>query len=600
LSSIRSSYRNFSKRADKVMADYEKAMLAQGASYMLASQAREIIAAELIKGCDPTIWPEPVALEPSYMPIAITTKQPASKRNSPVITYETKSSPEDIVRLKVWISPDQSFKWQRAELFLKQLAGVKNKVGLEIIGNQISICINLFCRRDDADIVEASFSGKLQNCKLSLVDDDFFSDISLSAWSGIQFFDYFPPDSYFHLLTRPDELIDSPFESLISSISKIPPDGLGICQVLFQPTKTENNWHRNVKILTDLEYIVGQINNLGTIQRYAQQSPSVDMHNMATRMETKAHNDKPFFSTALRIAVLGTDCNLRHLKQLSVFANLFQHGGKSLDYLNDTDYKNKLSIYQIKDMFTLGHTYRNGFLVNSSELVGLAHIPPADIFENYQINFDMLEPLAKEQIDLSHGTLIGYAEIANRQTPICIPDEIRPKHIHTIGRPGMGKSLLEKHMILSDIGKGHGVALLDPHGDLAEELLEYIPKEKVDKVIYFNPADTDWVPIWNPMYPVAGQDIGRATDDLIGVFKGIVSGWGDRMETLLRQSIFSLKHITGTSLLDVYELLQKDSKASEVNKKLILQVITDGIARKFWENEFSKYAPHELSPPIEF
>lgn len=579
------------------MSDYEKAILAQGSSYMLASQAREIISTELIKGCDPTVWPEPVALEPLYMPITIAAKKLEPKQNSLVITYEPKPSPEDIVRLKVWISPDQPFKWQRAELFLKQLASVKNRIGLEIIGNQISICINLFCRQDDADIVEASFSGKLPHCKLSLVDDGIFSGISLSEWSNIQFFDYYPPDSYFHLLTRPDELNDTPLESLISSISKIPREGLGICQVLFQPTKTENNWHRNVKILTDLEYTVGQINNLGAIQRYAQQSPSIDLHNMATRVESKAHNDKPFFTTALRIAVLGTNYNLRHLKQLSVFANLFQHGGKALDYLNDTDYKNKLSIYQIKDMFTLGLTHRNGFLVNSSELVGLVHIPPAGIFENYQINFDMLEPLAREQVDLSQGTLIGYAEIATRQNPICITDEIRPKHIHTIGRPGMGKSLLEKHMILSDIDKGYGVALLDPHGDLAEDILEHIPKEKVDKVIYFNPADPDWIPIWNPMSPIADQDVGRATDDLIGVFKGIVSGWGDRMETLLRQSIFSLKHIAGTSLLDVYELLQKDSRASELNKKLILQVINDGIARKFWENEFPKYAPHELSPP---
>ena len=578
------------------MGEYEKHLLAQAGPFMLASQARQIIQTELPKGCNPEIWPDPVALEPPYTPIFIN-KQSQLQSLENIITYEPKPSAEDIVRLKVWISPQQPFNWQRAELFLKQLSCLKNRAGLEIIGNQVSICLNLLCSKEDAAIIEASFSGKMQNCKLSLVDQDIFSDISLGDWSNIQFFDYFPPDSYFHLLTRPDELINSPFESLISSISHIPPEGLGMCQVLFQPSRPENNWHRNVQILTDMEYLIGQINNLGVLARYAQQSPSADLHNMASRMESKAHNDKPFFAASFRVAVLGTENNPQHLKQLSVFAGLFQYGGKALDFLSDLDYKNKISVYQIKDMFTLGLTFRNGFLVNSSELVGLVHVPPADIFENYQIAFDMLEPLSREQIDLSCGTLIGHASIANRKEPICIPDKMRSKHIHTIGRPGMGKSLLEKNMILSDIANGFGVAVFDPHGDMAEDLLEFIPKEKIGKVIYFNPADPDWVPIWNPMYPIAGQDIGRTTDDLIGVLKSFVTGWGDRMEHLLRHGIFGLKHITGTSLLDVYELLQKNSAVSEINRKMILEVINSEVARQFWINDFSKYTAADLGPP---
>ncbi|MDD5134604.1 MAG: hypothetical protein PHP01_04270, partial [Phycisphaerae bacterium] len=287
------------------MGEIEKALLTQAAPFMLASQARQLIEKEFTKGCDPVIWPEPVALEPPYSQITFS-REPLAKPQMPVITYENKPAQQDIVRFKVWISPEQPLKWHRAELFLKQLATVKNRVGLEIVGNQVSICINLFCHRSDSDIVDASFSGKLQNCRLSLLDMDIFSDISLTAWSNIQFLDYYPAGPYFHLLTCTDELMDSPFESLISSISKIPEDGLGICQVIFQPTIPDNNWYRNVKILTDMEYIVGQISNLGVIQRYAQQSPSTDLHNMATKMETKAHNDKPFFAAALRIAVLGT------------------------------------------------------------------------------------------------------------------------------------------------------------------------------------------------------------------------------------------------------------------------------------------------------
>ncbi|HBG25740.1 MAG: hypothetical protein A2Y10_20315 [Planctomycetes bacterium GWF2_41_51] len=577
------------------MAEFEKAILAQSAPFMLASQAKQLIQQELIKGCDPVIWPQPVALEPIYSQVMFSREFPIEP-NLPLVTYENKPSIEDIIRFKIWISPDQPLDWLRAELFLKQLASVKSRVGLEIIGNQTSVCINLLCRRDDSDIVEAAFSGKLKNHKITPIEPDIFSTINLAAWSNIEFFDYYPAGPYFHLLTCSEELKYSPFESLISNIAQIPSDGLGICQVLFQPTRPENNWYRNVKRLTDLEYITGQISNLGTIQRYAQQSPSADLHNMATKMETKAHNDKPFFSVALRIAVLDTRENQKHLRRISVFTNLFQHGGKALGYLNDLDYKDKISIYQIKDMFTLGISFRNGFLLNSSELSGLAHIPPADIFENYFTSFDVLEPLATEKIDLGQGVLIGYAQIANRQEPVCIPDKIRPIHIHIIGKPGKGKSLLEKHTILNDINRGIGVALLDPHGDLAEELLDHIPEERIEKVIYFDPSDPNWVPIWNPMAPIAGQDIGRTTDDLVGVFKSFVTGWGDRMEHLLRHGIFGMKHIAGTSLLDVYELQQKGSKAGEVNRKLILDVVNSEVARQFWENDYLKYDASDFGP----
>ncbi|MDD5133981.1 MAG: hypothetical protein PHP01_01050, partial [Phycisphaerae bacterium] len=200
-------------------------------------------------------------------------------------------------------------------------------------------------------------------------------------------------------------------------------------------------------------------------------------------------------------------------------------------------------------------------------------------------------------VDLSHGVLIGYAKIANRQDPVCIPDKIRSRHTHIIGKPGMGKTLLEMYMIMNDIKNGCGIAVLDPHGDMAEQILEHIPEDKIEKVIYFNPGDPDWVPIWNPMAPIAGQDIGRTTDDLVGVFKSFVTGWGDRMEHLLRHGIFGMKHMAGTSLLDVYELLQKGSKASEVNKKLILDVINNEAARQFWENDFLKYTASDFGPP---
>jgi hypothetical protein len=171
------------------------------------------------------------------------------------------------------------------------------------------------------------------------------------------------------------------------------------------------------------------------------------------------------------------------------------------------------------------------------------------------------------------------------------------RHTHLIGRPGTGKSTLEEHMIIGDIKSGNGVAVLDPHGDLSDRLLELIPEEYVDKVIYFDPSDPYWVPIWNPMQKIPGQDIGRVTDDLVGVLKSFVSGWGDRLEHILRHCIFALLHISGSTLFDIAHLLRRSSKESEVTRKLIMDVLENEEARKFWEYDFMLYRPDEFTPP---
>ena len=579
------------------MADYEKSLLAQAGPHMLAARARAIVENEITKGCEPVIRPQPVSLEPHFTSITVPGDLSVGFKQ-PDILYPVIPAPEDIFRLRLWISPTQEFRWNRCELFIKQLAGLSHRAGLEFVGNQDRVTVYIICHRENHGVVDVSFGGKFTDCRLSVSEENPLSDLYLGHWSKIALVDFFPSPPYFHLLTRPDEIKECPYESLINAFSKIPPCGLGICQIMFQSVCPDHNWHHNIQILTDFEYIIRQVSNMGTLQRYAQQTPSGDLHMMGAKMETKAHNDKPFFATAFRMAVLGTEDNPEYLRSLSTFSNLFQHGGKALDFITQQEYMACLSIHQIRKMFTLGLTYRPGFLLNSFELTGLSHIPATTIFEAQQVQFDQLEPLSISNSQKSdEGTLIGYAQQADIQMPVYIPERLRLRHTHIIGKSDMGKSLLELHMILSDIKKGHGVAVLDPHGDMARDLLYHIPEEFVEKTIYFDPGDPDYVPIWNPMAPITGQDVGRTTDDLLGVLKSFVTGWGDRMEHLLRHGIFGLKHIAGTSLLDVCELLQNSSKTSQETRKLILEVVNNELAKKFWQEDFETYSPNEFGPP---
>ena len=192
--------------------------------------------------------------------------------------------------------------------------------------------------------------------------------------------------------------------------------------------------------------------------------------------------------------------------------------------------------------------------------------------------------------------IVGISSVADQEHIACIPDKLSMRHVHVIGRPFMGMSGLLEDMIMADIKRGHGVAVFDPHHDMVDRLLSLIPEEAVDRVIYFEPGNHDWVPLWNPLERIPVQNIGWMTDVLIGVLRSFVKGWGDRMEHLFRQTIFGLLHLQGSTLLDVYDLLRHKSDQRQTLPKLILEVVQNEVSRQFWLRDFEQYRPDELTP----
>jgi len=574
---------------------YQQALVAQGSHDMLKNKANSLVIGEVTKGCSPVLLPRPVALEPPFSPIRTT--QDVKKGCQGEIVYESLPTYESLVRCQVWISPEQIFNWNCCELFLKQVSQVSCRVGFEIAGNQNKIVITFLCHRSDMPVIATAFMGKFKSCKLIRDRTDLLAQMDLRSWVSVRFRDYYPPHAYSLMLTRSEELHVSSYECLITSLANIPTPMIGIYQVMFQPVSPAHNWHRNIEILRDLEYFARMVNNVG-IRSNPQQPPSLNLSNTAGEVDSKAHNDKPFFAAALRIAIInGGEIACDYLQSLSVISSLFQHGGRPLNYVTDADYRELLSCQKIRQVFMEGLTYRSGFLLNSAELVGLVHIPPITIAEHLDTSLDTLETLTVSPGTLSEGTPIGTCNIAGEESTICVPEKYRSRHIHMIGKPGMGKSIQEFLMILDDIKKGHGVALLDPHGDLAEMLLCHIPEEAVDRVIYFEPGDPDWVPIWNPMKRNPGQDCSCVSDNLLFCLKSFVQGWGDRMENILRHCFYGLLHLDRSCLLDVANILRPDSDESKLLRQAISENVQNIEALRFWKNDFDKYKPDEFSPP---
>ena len=574
----------------------QKALLAQARPRMLQVRAREILAAEISKGCRPEISDLPVALEPPYQSF-LARGQGLDQDTGVSWALQTPATAEDLCRLIVWVHPDQECDWLRSELLVKQLSHVRYRVAFEVVGNASRIVILLLCHRSDLPVVRAAFAGQFEQCELTDARKGSFLEAdSLSAWAAARFWDFFPSPPYSHLLTSPDELRRSPYATLVTALAGVSEPSIGFYQVVFAPVSPLHDWHHNVRALLNVEYRINQIDDPSGPSRYPQQVPSDALNVVAQDVICKAHNDKPFFATALRVGLVdGGEDPEGLIRSLGVVGSLLQHGGRPLSHLTERDYQ-PFGSAELQQMFTWGLTHRPGFLLNSWELTSLVHVPPPGITEHVQEILPPLETLPAKP-SLAVGTPIGFHVHADTRLPVCIPLTARTEHVHMIGRPGTGKSSLLAGMACHDISMGHGMALLDPHGTLVRELLDLIPAEHADRVICVDPGDPDYVPVWNPLHCGAGTDLGRLADELVSSFKSFVSGWGHRLEHLLRQSFLAVLHLPRGSLYDVSNLLRKKSNESNRLRSQLREVLEGGLLRAFWSHDFDRYGPADLSPP---
>lgn len=182
-------------------------------------------------------------------------------------------------------------------------------------------------------------------------------------------------------------------------------------------------------------------------------------------------------------------------------------------------------------------------------------------------------------------TIIGKTNFRNQETIFGIKDADRRRHLYIIGKTGTGKSTLLENMAIQDIRTGKGVAVVDPHGELAEKLLDFVPRNRINDVLYFNPADLEWPIAFNLLENVEPDKRHLVASGLIGVFRKIwADSWGPRLEYLLRNIILSLLEYPGATLLGVMRIIVDEDYRNKVVAR-----VRDPVLRSFWVDEYSKY-----------
>ena len=191
---------------------------------------------------------------------------------------------------------------------------------------------------------------------------------------------------------------------------------------------------------------------------------------------------------------------------------------------------------------------------------------------------------------MSRNEDISYFAMTNGRLPhqiFGIRQSDRPFHTYVIGRTGVGKSTLLEAIAVQDIIAGRGVAIIDPHGDLAERVAAHVPLRRKADVVYFDAADASQPYGYNPLRRVRADRIPLAVSGLMEAFAKLwPEAWGVRMEHVLRNALYALIEFGEATLADVVRVLMEKSFLREV-----LARVRNPQVRDFWLKEFAGYNP---------
>ena len=196
--------------------------------------------------------------------------------------------------------------------------------------------------------------------------------------------------------------------------------------------------------------------------------------------------------------------------------------------------------------------------------------------------------MGRRLFDTPQDLVLGRSVVsANNTPPLVLPEHERFYHIHILGRPGSGKSTLMKNLILQDILEGRGCCVLDPHGDLVEDILAHFPNGRLNDLAYLDPSLSDAVCSINPLFAVPSEQHSLVVSNVIEMFRSIwPEGFGPRMEDVFRNSLLALLEqppSQGVSLSSITRLLQDPHY-----RRSCLKHVQNSEVRNFFEYDFNR------------
>lgn len=319
----------------------------------------------------------------------------------------------------------------------------------------------------------------------------------------------------------------------------------------------------------------------------------------------KSKLDQQLFEVTMRILVASPDPGTitSRLEAIADSFKPFASTYQSIGVRSDVPYiaPGTQHFSRFKTRILSPHHLSQSTILSSSELSDLYHFPNTDLTKTEGLvksrSRELPTPLSISHSDTKLDVVVGTNEHGGQQQPIGLTLEQRRMHAYVIGKTGTGKTTLLTSSIYQDMVSGKGLAVLDPHGDMFQELLSIVPKHRRKDVVVFDPSDRDFpigLNILDPGMDFADEDDKQQwiTSNVLSVFAKLADAqlWGPRMEHVLRSTTLTALQTPNPSLYTIQRLL-----TDRPYQRSVAKTLTDPVLKQFWQKEFALMGGMQLA-----
>lgn len=475
-------------------------------------------------------------------------------------------NPNPVTELQINFNKDTRILFENIEQLLLMLSTSEGIVGFEIFGTKEKISIQFICIGPQANhfksYIEAYAPGVIVHEKPNNLQRSI--DVEQALWVT----DLGLRDEFMRPLRVWHKFEPDPLSGCIAALESLANGEFGMLQILFQPTA--NPWAESIyRSISD--------GSGGTF--------FADAPEMLPLVKEKV--SCPLYACIVR--------TIGQAKAEDRATAISQQIAQSLIAFHRTGSNTLIPLEgpvscDIDDVF-LRRSKRIGMLLNSNELASMVHIPDRSVLSPKLRAYVGKTKSAPQEVvghpfELGINTHLGYEVIAT------LSDQHRLRHMHLIGATGTGKSSLLQNLITQDIVQGKGVTVLDPHGDLIDEVLKRIPEDRLKDVVLVDPSDSEY-PIGLNLLS-ANSDVEKIilSSDMVALFRRFSTSWGDQMTSVLANAINAvLESKSGGTLVDLRRFL-----VEQAFRNRFLQTVDDPNIKYYWKHEFALLRQNTVAP----
>ncbi|MBI5769811.1 MAG: type IV secretion system DNA-binding domain-containing protein [Verrucomicrobia bacterium] len=499
--------------------------------------------------------------------IATPTEPQLDQEEPPPTPFERGS----LVELPALLPPKFDPRRETFEQFITSLTLCREPFAFELQGTAEAISVRLVAHPADAPAVQQQMQTFFPEVACIATEDDLTRAWEACEDAGAAVVEFGLAEPFMRPLASGKF---EPFVGLIGALNDLQPGELGLYQVLFRPV--QNEW---------AESAVWSVTHADGRPFFVNAPELAD--------DAKRKMARPLYAAVLRIATRAADFDRTWeiARRLAGALRVFAHpSANELIPLRNDRYPFEAHV----DDVLRRQSHRTGMLLNLDELLGFVHLPTSEVRSPKLLRHFAKTKPAPDAVTKATGCFLGWNVHLGNQRGVWLTAEQRVRHTHIVGASGTGKSTLLFNLIRQDIAAGEGVALLDPHGDLVDQLLSVIPPTRIGDVILLDPAAEEFSIGFNILSAHSDWEKTLLASDLVSVFQRLSTSWGDQMGSVLNNAILAfLESAQGGTLADLRRFLLEPAF-----REKFLTTVRDPDIVYYWRKGFAQLTGNKSIGPV--